>query len=177
MLKRRTLLTAWAGLVMGSLAWGQHRLSAWQGPDPMPWLEGEDPNGVFRALRDARGKPILVNFWATWCTPCVDELPSLQALQEAGQSQWTVMWVNVKETPQKVQRYLGQTGMNIPTLMDRRGEWARKLGISMLPTTLLISAQGQVIARVTGEVNWMGPEARQWLSDLKQSKPQLSAAP
>ena len=173
MIQRRTVLTACAGMAMGAWAWGQHRIAPWQGPDPMPWLEGEDQHGEVQALRAFKGKPILVNFWATWCTPCVDELPSLLALSEAGQGQWSVVYVNVKETPQRVQRYLGQTGLNLTTLMDRRGEWVRKLGIAILPTTLLISAQGQVIAKVTGEVNWMGPEARQWLADLKQSKPTL----
>jgi thiol-disulfide isomerase/thioredoxin len=177
MLKRRTVLAAGAGVALGMSAWGQHRVSAWQGPDPMPWLEGEDQNGVFHALREARGKPVLVNFWATWCTPCLDELPSLQALQAAGQGQWAVWYVNVKETPKRVQRHLGQTGMNISSLMDRRGEWVRQLGISILPTTLLISAQGKIIASVTGEVNWMGPEARQWLEDLKQSRSTLTPFP
>jgi thiol-disulfide isomerase/thioredoxin len=176
MIQRRTWLmaaTAWAGAGMGGQAWAQHRVSAWQGPDPMAWLEGEDQYGVVRALRDHQGQPLLVNFWATWCTPCMDELPSLKALGEAGQGEYSVVYVNVKETPQRVQRHLGQTGLNITTLMDRRGEWVRKLGISILPTTLLISAQGQVMARVTGEVNWMGPEARVWLAHLKQSKPIL----
>jgi thiol-disulfide isomerase/thioredoxin len=142
----------------------------------MPWLEGEDQHGVARALRDFKGQALLVNFWATWCTPCIDELPSLQALQEAG-GEHKVVYVNVKETPQRVQRFLGQSGLNLTSLMDRRGEWTRKLGISVLPTTLLISAQGQVMARVTGEVDWSGPEARTWLTRLKQSQPILTATP
>ena len=82
-------------------------------------------------------------------------------------SDLVVLTVNVKEGPQRVQRFMQSMDLTLPTLFDRRGEWTQRLGISTLPSTLLINAQGRTSQIVQGEVNWVGPQALGWIAALK----------
>ena len=145
------------------------RLAPWTGPDPVSWLEGVDQNGRNWSLRSLTGQVVVLNFWATWCPPCVAELPSLQLLSESGASGLVVLTVNVKEGAQRVDRFMQSLDLNLPILFDRRGEWSRRLGISTLPTTLLISPAGRTTLSVQGEVNWAGPQAQEWIKGLRTS--------
>ena len=165
-LSRRALLGTCCALA-SPWALGQYRHGPWTGPDPVPWLEGTDLNGREWSLRRMTGQVIVLNFWATWCPPCVEELPSLQWLSENSPNDQVVLTVNVKEGGQKVQRFLQTLDLNLPTLLDRRGEWTRRLGIGSLPTTLLISSTGQTIQVVQGEVNWASAQAQAWIQALK----------
>ena len=164
--RRRKVLAALSA-TWAPWAWAQHRISPWSGPDPQLWLQGPDQQGQNWSLRQLVGRAVVVNFWATWCPPCVQELPSLQLLSESQTSDLVVLTVNVKEGPQRVQRFMQSMDLTLPTLFDRRGEWTQRLGISTLPSTLLINAQGRTSQIVQGEVNWVGPQALGWIAALK----------
>jgi thiol-disulfide isomerase/thioredoxin len=168
-LKRRQMLASLIcgmGAVCCPRVWAQQRLSPWRGPRFESWLQGTDLNGQAWSAQSLRGKPVVLNFWASWCPPCVQELPSLQALQEQMQGQVQVLTVNVKENPRKAQRYLQTHGLTLPTLSDAKGEWVKGLGITVYPTTLLIASDGQVRWRVEGEVDWESIEAQGWVEAL-----------
>ena len=150
-------------------AWGQYRMAPWTGPSPVSWLEGVDQHGKSWSLQALKGQVVILNFWATWCPPCIEEMPSLQWLSDQSGSNQVVLAVNVKESSQRAQRFMQSMDLTLPCLSDRRGEWSKRLGITTLPTTLLISADARTIVGVQGEVNWAGSEALSWLARLKSS--------
>lgn len=115
-------------------------------------------------LADFKGKVILVNFWATWCAPCVKELPSLDALQAAfGEENFEVVAVAAgpqgKDTPGE---FLDRLGVeNLKLYADPRLRLAAVIGGgAVLPVSILYDAKGREIGRLIGEADWSSPEAR-----------------
>lgn len=131
-------------------------LSTWEGA---PWR-----------LADQRGRPLLLNFWASWCEPCRTEMPALEALQarhaEAGLQ---VLAINVREHPATIQRFVQSTGLSLPVLRDADGSAAKACGVRIYPSTLAIGRDGRARFTVVGEPDWSGPQARQWLAELLQT--------
>lgn len=111
-------------------------------------------------MAEFQGKPLLLNFWATWCPPCRAEMPTLQQLAEIyGPEQLQVLAVNVGEGPRRIARYVQASGLNLTVLLDTHSEIAKAWEASALPTTYLIDAQGRPRQRVRGELDWTGREA------------------
>ena len=103
------------------------------------------------------GKVLLVNLWATWCAPCIKELPSLGALQqELGGDQFQVVTIAVDERdPAKIEPFLAQHGAgNLPVLIDRDRTIDKVAQVSALPTSLLVDRDGKAKAMVTGDACW-----------------------
>jgi len=123
-------------------------------------------NGKPATLADFRGKPVLVNLWATWCGPCVAEMPTLAATAERLKGKVAVIAVAQDEAA-KVKPFLAGRKLDaLPVYLDP------KLGLSVhyqanLPTTILYSADGKEIWRVTGGFDWAGAEAQKLLSEAK----------
>ena len=104
-----------------------------------------------------RGKVLLVNLWATWCAPCIKELPSLGALQqELGGDQFQVVTIAVDERdPAKIEPFLaGHGAANLPVLIDRDRTIEKVVQVIALPTSLLVDRDGKVKAMVTGDACW-----------------------
>ena len=111
---------------------------------------------------------MLLNFWATWCAPCKEEMPTLQTLHELGEADLVLLTVNVRESIPHVQRYARSTGLTLPILADPKGVIAKAWGIVVYPSTLLIDTTGTPLQIVTGAVDWSGSEALGWLRALRQ---------
>jgi thiol-disulfide isomerase/thioredoxin len=104
-----------------------------------------------------RGKVLLVNLWATWCAPCIKELPSLGALQqELGGDQFQVVTIAIDERdPAKIEPFLaGHGAANLPVLIDRDRTVEKVTQVIALPTSLLVDPEGKVKAMVTGDACW-----------------------
>ena len=104
-----------------------------------------------------RGKALLVNLWATWCAPCIKELPSLGMLQQdLGGEQFQVVTIAIDERdPTKIEPFLAQHGAtNLPVLIDRDRTIEKVAKIIALPTSLLVDRDGKVKAMVTGDACW-----------------------
>ncbi len=158
-----------AALVMGGslgLAHAQFQKTPWSAAQPTPALDLTDLQGQRWTNASLKGRVVVLNFWATWCPPCKEELPSLQTLHEIGDGHPVVIGINVRETASHVRRYLASTGMNFPVVLDPQAELAKRLGVTAYPTTLLIAPDGQVRWRVLGEVDWAGAEAGRWIASL-----------
>jgi thiol-disulfide isomerase/thioredoxin len=123
-------------------------------------------------LADFRGRVVLLNLWATWCGPCVREMPSLDRLQAAlGSDHFKVValsqdrgWLEV------VKRFYAKHGLeNLGIYLDQKGELSQQLGARGLPTSVLIDRQGQAVGRLEGPAEWDSPEAlalmRHYLGD------------
>lgn len=177
-MQRRQLL-GWAlgTAAMPALAQRGYDVTPWPAVRPAPALQALDLQGKTWKLADLRGRAVLLNFWATWCPPCRAEMPSLQQLAEIyGPEQLQVLAVNVAEGPRRINQYLQSSGLNLTVLLDPQGDTARAWGATVLPTTILIDAEGRPRQRVRGEVDWTGTDALALIEPLlRGGKPQRAS--
>ncbi len=132
-------------------------------PVPAPQEAGvTDAFGGTVGLADFRGRVILVNFWATWCAPCVREMPSLDRLQaELGPEGLLVMAVSQdRKGLAAAESFYREQGLdNLEIFLDPKGEFARAMGVAGLPTSLLVDDRGRLLGAIEGPLEWDGPEA------------------
>jgi thiol-disulfide isomerase/thioredoxin len=129
-------------------------------PGPAPALELPDLAGVTYRLADWHGQVVLVNFWATWCPPCLEEMPSLQRLAERLRGQpFAVVAVNVAEAERRVAHRTKQMGLDLPVLLDADGAAFKAWGGKGLPTSVLVDRSGAVRYLGLGPLEWDGAEA------------------
>lgn len=112
-----------------------------------------DPNGNLVTLSDLRGQPILLNIWASWCTPCRAEMPAMQRVFEAYQAQgFTILAVNATSQDQQTSAldFATEMGLTFPLLFDHQGEVSRQYQVQALPTSFFIDSQGIIREVVVG---------------------------
>lgn len=148
-------------------AWAQFDKTAWSNKVVTPNIEAVDLQGKAWTTAELTGKVVVLNFWATWCAPCRDELPTLQTLHDISDSQTVVLTINVREPAARAARYMQSTGMTFPVLSDAKGELAKRWGVTVYPTTILIAPNGQARWRIVGDVDWSGAQANAWLADVR----------
>lgn len=111
-------------------------------------------DGTPVALEDLRGKAVMLNFWASWCAPCRMEMPELQRLSANLPEGTALLTVNTESSPDVAQRFLADAGYDLPTVQDAGGRAAIDYQVLSLPTTLFISPEGRVVARVSGPLTY-----------------------
>ena len=181
--KAQPMLGLFVGLVLGGVvfglsasnAWAQFDKSRWPAHVPTPALDVVDLQGKVWSAQDLAGHVVVLNFWATWCAPCKEELPTLQTLHDIRDANTLVLAVNVREPSLRVARYVQATGVTLPVLLDPKGELAKRWGVTVFPTTVLLAPDGQAGWRVMGDVDWSGPEAHRWLTEVRQDTRAVSA--
>jgi thiol-disulfide isomerase/thioredoxin len=160
------LLGLLLGLAGVSGAAQEAHLPVWTG-GPTPPLAVTDLDGRPHALTDYRGKVVLVNFWATWCAPCREELPSLERLRDALRGRpFEVLAVNVNEGESRVRRFLAEVPLRLPVLLDRDGDAQRAWRVRGLPATFLLDAEGSIRSWYLGELDWARPEILRTVESL-----------
>jgi thiol-disulfide isomerase/thioredoxin len=134
---------------------------------PLPDFTMSDPSGQQLKLPSLKGKPVLINLWATWCAPCIAELPTLQAI--AGRADLDLRVVTISQDmgdPAKVQTFLDQRGFaQLPAWLDTKGDLAFHYGVQTLPATIYYDAAGREVWRYTGGKDWSGAEAAKLLAE------------
>ncbi len=111
-----------------------------------------------RALSDFSGQLVLLNFWATWCPLCVEEMPSLQNLHAALEDDaFSVVAVNVQEDHARVNAFVQELGLDFPVLLDRNGATARRYAVRGMPSSYLIAPDGRVLGAKVGFHLWDEP--------------------
>jgi len=138
----------------------------WPAHRAPPLQAGIDPSGKPLLLKDLRGQALVINYWATWCEPCREEMPSLALLAQSQSGKLRVLAVNFKESPATVGHFVAATGLTLPTLRDPDGALARAWGIRVFPSTVLIGADGQVRSVVRGALDWHGEAAARLIAPL-----------
>ena len=104
-------------------------------------------------LSDLYGKPIVINFWATWCPPCIDELPVFARLQNEYSDRVVLLTVS-SEAPGVARRYLHEKGYSLPTIEDPDNAVALKYSVKPLPVTLVLAPNGALMHVSIGELDW-----------------------
>jgi cytochrome c biogenesis protein CcmG, thiol:disulfide interchange protein DsbE len=143
------LLAAWALLLAtrGLPAAGP------QVGDPAPEFALADLDGQPLRLADLGGRPVIVNFWASWCGPCVEEFPVLaRALREHREEGLVVVGIVVRDNSEAARGFMARMGAGWPAAMDPGEEVARRFGIYAPPETFFIDADGTIVARQIGQL-------------------------
>ncbi|WP_118137482.1 TlpA disulfide reductase family protein [Oceanicella sp. SM1341] len=123
---------------------------------------------------EAAGRIALVNFWATWCAPCREEMPALNALEkELGGPDFTVITIATgPNNPAKIDRFMEDEGIDaLPRHTDQRAALGRQAGVLGLPVTMILDREGRELGRLTGGADWASPEARALIEALIAGEP------
>ena len=140
-------------------AWGQG-LKSWTG-GPTPALELTDVDGKVHKLSDYRGKAVLVNFWATWCAPCREEMPSIEALRVAMQGKpFVVLAVNVGESARTARGFAATMTLGLPLLLDRDTKVTKAWSARILPASFVVGPDGRIRYSYFGALDWASADVR-----------------
>jgi thiol-disulfide isomerase/thioredoxin len=127
-------------------------------PEPAPQAAFQTRDGETVTLADFAGRVVLVNFWATWCAPCIEEMPTLDALEaDLGSPAFEVLAVSEDMGGREVVEPFLRDKLSLETLaiyLDPKGELARAFGLRGMPTTYLIDARGRVVGSLEGPADW-----------------------
>jgi len=137
---------------------------------PAPDVAFEDPDGESASLADFRGKPLLLNLWATWCAPCIKELPTLDALaaRERGALQVVTLSQDM-EGREKVETFLAARKLpNVEPWLDSEMKVMTALGVPILPTTILYDAEGKEVWRFTGDEDWTSADVAKLIAEAQR---------
>jgi thiol-disulfide isomerase/thioredoxin len=158
---------AWVSLVLGltfGLAGAQAALAKTPGEVEVGSVLREAVmrglNGPDRKLSDYRGKPLVINVWASWCPPCLQEMASLERLawSQAGQK-FTVIGISTDDYPEAAKARLLKNSATLNHYIDKNLELENMLGADHLPLTLLVDAKGRVLSKTTGAREWDSAES------------------
>lgn len=129
-------------------------------PIPMPDVAIADEAGNPVKLSQFKGRVVLLNVWATWCKPCIAEMPSLNALQErAGGAEFDVLPLSLDKGPAVVQQFYEELNLHhLLIFLDANGSAIGDLDVSGLPTSILIDHRGRAVGRLTGDADWNADE-------------------
>lgn len=133
-----------------------------------PDFELSDLNGNTVSLSSLRGKVVLVNFWATWCPPCREEIPSMELLYQSLHSEGVeLLAINIEPNgPQAVATFMEHVSFSFPVLFDVDGTVRGKFGVSKYPETFIIDAEGVVREHVIGALDWNSSQMTTYLRSL-----------
>ena len=117
-------------------------------------------SGPSRKLSEFRGKPLIINVWASWCGPCRAEMGSLERLSRRhGGKKFTVIGISTDDYPEAAKGFLKNAGTSFSHFIDSKLLLENMLGANRIPLTLLIDAQGKVVGKYYGAKEWDSPEA------------------
>jgi thiol-disulfide isomerase/thioredoxin len=161
----------WLVLLLGLALWLWQALAIAATPGEVPvggtlreaTLHGL--NAPDRRLSQYRGKPLLINVWASWCGPCRQEMGSLERLAWMDQGKrFTVIGISTDDSEAAAKNYLLHANATLNHYRDRALELENMLGADHLPLTLLVDARGKVLGKVYGAQEWDAAEAARWLN-------------
>jgi thiol-disulfide isomerase/thioredoxin len=134
-------------------------------------------NGPTRKLSDYRGRPLVINVWASWCGPCRQEMASLERLAWQDHAvPFTVIGISTDDYAENAMKLLSGSNTSISHFIDTQLQLEAMLGATRIPLTVLVDAKGQIVDKVYGAKEWDGPEAKALIDSAFRRRP-LTAKP
>lgn len=131
---------------------------------PAPDFSLRDRSGKTWTLSELKGQVVFVNFWATWCPPCREEMPSMQELYTSmPPGRFKMLAILYKDEPASADELVAQSGYTFPVLLDPNNETGRAYGLTGVPETYIVDREGVLREKYIGPVRWDSPGARQML--------------
>jgi len=138
---------------------------------PAPDYALKDARGQIHTMADNPGRVTLVNFWATWCPPCVHEIPSMNRLAAAYDPRdFAIVSVNFKESPAHVLAFMDKIAVDFPVLIDPDGATAAHWRVFAFPSSFLVDRQGRIRYSVNTAIEWDTPEVRAVIDRLRAER-------
>jgi len=140
---------------------GNYKLKLLTQPVSAPDFQLKDMDGEQHSLKQYRGKVVVINFWATWCPPCIREMPSLQKLYETFKSKsLVVLAINQWEDEDRVFEFMGRLNPapTFPVLFDSDSKLSELYKVQGLPSTFIINKQGKIVYRAKGGRDFDHPQ-------------------
>ena len=136
--------------------------------DIAPDFQLEDLKGNKVSLSNLRGKVVLVNFWATWCPPCIEEMPSMERLNEVmANDDFVMLAINTEESGRSVvPAFLEKTPYTFPILYDDEGVVQKRYGVFKFPESFIVGKDGAVVEKVIGPLDWSSVKTITYLKNL-----------
>lgn len=140
--------------------------------NPAPDFTLNDLSGQPAQLSSLKGKVVLLNFWATWCPPCREEIPSMVKLNQAMQGKpFQMLAVSIDEGGKDaVEKFYKQAGVSLPTLLDTDGKVSRLYGTTGVPETFVIDSKGVILKKIIGPLDWSSKEVLTALEEIMARK-------
>ncbi len=135
-------------IILSTLIYGKENAKA-------PEFSGKGIDGIVHTLEDYKGKVIFLNFWATWCPPCREEMPDIEKIyKEYGSNKKDVVILGVSnESKEKVENFLKEEGYTFPTIIDKKNEIGEKYYVYAYPTTYIINKKGELYGHAIGAIS------------------------
>lgn len=117
---------------------------------------------------ELQGKVLLINIWASWCQPCKEEMPSIEALYRSMSSAGDFRMITIlyKDVPETALGYMKSQGYTFPVYVDADGVTARNYGVTGVPETFIVDKKGMLVKRVIGGMDWNSAEVKDYLQSL-----------
>ncbi|MGV8934487.1 MAG: TlpA family protein disulfide reductase [Gallionellaceae bacterium] len=144
-------------------------LKTFKGNPLPPAIDLKDSKGHVYKIKDYHGKVTVVNFWATWCPPCVAEIPSLNRLREQMQGlDFELVSVNYADTSKVVDEFMQRVDVKFPVLLDLQGKVAQQWNVIGFPSTFVIGKDGKILYGVNAAIHWDDADVIKTLKDLSR---------
>ena len=170
-------VTAFAFTMTPSAGHAAPVMTPWTKPTPPPF-ELAGPEGEPVALAERRGRVVMLNFWASWCAPCIEELPSLDRLATTlADEPFELIAVNMGDSPEAMAAFLDRLALDpgFTIALDVDGDVTRDWGLFAYPTTVLLDAEGQAVRVRYGATDWDAPEVIELIRSLTPGAAQAAA--
>ena len=160
------------GVALAGDEFSRLKLSRAGAGTPLPPFELTTIDGETIAFSQLRGKVVVLNFWATWCGPCKDEMPALDRLSRRFDPRdVAILTITTEHERTSIQQFMKQLGSTLPVLLDEQRDVSLAFMVRGLPTTVFIAENGAIVGRAVGPREWDGPDAVRFIERLREETP------
>jgi peroxiredoxin len=167
-----SLTACMAGLATADDSFSRLKLSRAGAGTPLPSFELATVDGKTIEFSQLRGKVVVLNFWATWCGPCKEEMPALDRLsRQFDPRDVAILTITTEHERAGIQQFMKQLTSTLPVLLDEQRDVSLAFMVRGLPTTVFIAKNGTVAGRAVGPREWDGPDAIEFIQHLREAAP------